>query len=543
MLLSRVKPDVTGFRPAIAAYPDLWRGCIGAWTFDGSDVARDLTLNRHDAQVAGTGGVIAPGVGPRGKAATFALSAGDARYDLGNVTAVEPLSLAGRTSWAVSVYLTWRTPSSDYARFIDKSTGSNMANGWGVLRNSLTNTLGFGVNGAGYYSPSTFSLVDGASYILTFNVTDGVGEVFVGITSLGTVAVPAPPATACNAAIGNWNHTTNRGFCGDLYMLAVWDRALSQAEITQLAFSPYSMLERRPEITAPQGALFAAGQSFQGPGSAGLGTFRAERFTRRVLHNPSNPGGWAVGITEDRLNAAIRDAAGQIVFAPAIVNVTKVDPVQRFDIVERASTFATSNLIVDITAPPAEAGDLGIYLVTTSNNFSLQVDNWGLTFGFTLTNGTTQLKFYYKNFTSADPGGLIRSGRASNVNWRAMCAVIRPRPGYSIGTPSWSSNGDHVLPSVADSTVGRLCFGLWTVKSTGGNFDFVDPEGVMTRNPTLPAETGWHESAIAGDMGIAWAAWAHNGVGDTKAPYLTDKPASGGVLQSAVSRLVRATIS
>jgi len=58
-------------------------------------------------------------------------------------------------------------------------------------------------------------------------------------------------------------------------------------------------------------------------GSSGFGTFRIDPATGEVFHDPSTPGGWPEGVTEDRLTVAVRDAAGAVAFGQASVDVTR----------------------------------------------------------------------------------------------------------------------------------------------------------------------------------------------------------------------------
>jgi hypothetical protein len=51
------------------------------------------------------------------------------------------------------------------------------------------------------------------------------------LSDTGTSSIPT---TSTNAAIGNWNHTTNRMFSGVIYTVALWARALSAAEAWSL---------------------------------------------------------------------------------------------------------------------------------------------------------------------------------------------------------------------------------------------------------------------------------------------------------------------
>jgi hypothetical protein len=58
-------------------------------------------------------------------------------------------------------------------------------------------------------------------------------------------------------------------------------------------------------------------------GSAGLGTFRVPDGTLEVRFDPSDPGGWAEGVTSTGLTVAVRDAAGAVQFGTVSVDVTR----------------------------------------------------------------------------------------------------------------------------------------------------------------------------------------------------------------------------
>lgn len=59
------------------------------------------------------------------------------------------------------------------------------------------------------------------------------------------------------------------------------------------------------------------------PGSAGLGQYRVDPATGAVHYAPGAAEGWPVGVTETRLTAAVRDAAGAWGFASVAVDVTR----------------------------------------------------------------------------------------------------------------------------------------------------------------------------------------------------------------------------
>ena len=59
------------------------------------------------------------------------------------------------------------------------------------------------------------------------------------------INLPAPTTTT-NAAIGNWNHTTDRIWEGSIACVWAWDRCLDEPEILALSADPYAPV--RPGI-------------------------------------------------------------------------------------------------------------------------------------------------------------------------------------------------------------------------------------------------------------------------------------------------------
>jgi hypothetical protein len=79
-------------------------------------------------------------------------------------------------------------------------------------------------------------------------VTDGTtAELWVDGVNLGaptaTEATPQFPAPAAdtNAAIGNWNHATGRGWEGEIACVYVFDRAMPDTLLRDISLDPYGM--------------------------------------------------------------------------------------------------------------------------------------------------------------------------------------------------------------------------------------------------------------------------------------------------------------
>lgn len=182
---------------------------------------------------------------------------GDATNDrvrLGSITSDDPWSFFGQTSASVICHIKRDGfGNSNFPRFVDKSNSGNAANGWGVWwSNDSTDKLVFGIDGTGQ-SVAVNWPTENSTNVFGFNVTNvplsGTAtvtlEAFSDGTSIGTgsrTSMPQFPATTVNAAIGNWNHTSDRMFDGFIDYVAIFDRAIPASQHAMFGHTPFAFM-------------------------------------------------------------------------------------------------------------------------------------------------------------------------------------------------------------------------------------------------------------------------------------------------------------
>lgn len=236
-------------------------GLIAAWNFFEGAGARlhDLVGTNHGiltgTNIDWNGG----GVQER-TAAKFSGDATADRYDLGSIAAGNPLMLT-TTDFTILAKVRPRTPyGSSFPRIIDKSDGGFSANGWGFYHRQ--NEMALAIGGAEDFSPLT-SLIRGDLENLwtvsgvTFRDSDNEISFYTNsfdstaptirrggpMRLLGTATGNEVPTTTTNAAIGNWNHATDREWAGDISWIYIWDRLLTQDEVNEVALAPHALFQ------------------------------------------------------------------------------------------------------------------------------------------------------------------------------------------------------------------------------------------------------------------------------------------------------------
>ena len=201
-----------------------------------------------------------------GIAADF--SAGDNnnhRYDLGSVDSNHPVSFSGQGEITIQFWLynDSSTNSNAFPRVLDKSNGGAGANGYYIqgFEPSFEHDLAFGIASSTAYRAADILIDDEWHlYTLTYDQSgDEVlwyrdGDLFL-TDSAGANNVISSSTT--NAAIGNWNHSTDRNYHGAILCVRGWNRILSAREIAH-TFDPvtrWDLIEpRNPVIIAPSAA-------------------------------------------------------------------------------------------------------------------------------------------------------------------------------------------------------------------------------------------------------------------------------------------------
>ena len=172
----------------------------------------------------------------------------DDQITLGSITSTDPLSLSANTgdSMTIDIWMNATSGGDSFQRIIDKSNGGSATNGWAITRPSSNVLEGFELYMGGrqlfttgassYYNFSEWVNIvvtcDVVNSTNNFNSNGYINGSFIHNNSF-TTGLLSDPTTTTNAAIGTWNHSTDREFKGTIGKIAIYNRALSPTEILQ----------------------------------------------------------------------------------------------------------------------------------------------------------------------------------------------------------------------------------------------------------------------------------------------------------------------
>ena len=187
------------------------------------------------------------------------------RVDLGVIPVGHPLQLTDTDELTLitQCLLTTGAVTSNAPRIFDKSNGALAANGWALYPIiSAGSELTLAVAGTEYQATAlavergrmvTLAVTKKKSAYIRFFAGQGtstaspVGRIRF-IQEL-TTGIHSFPSAQTSAAIGNWNHTTDRQWDEDINWLMILNKALGLREIQELACRPYSLLRPSPVLT------------------------------------------------------------------------------------------------------------------------------------------------------------------------------------------------------------------------------------------------------------------------------------------------------
>ena len=170
----------------------------------------------------------------------------DDYIELGTITTSNPLQLSSPADGGLTIMFAtyWDGTGDDFQRIIDKSDGGNALNGWCIFPNSIStpaNQLIFREN------PGPL-VGDGTNMTSTSTLTAGVWEIWAvthdqssgnwswyknGVLDNSGTDTYVTPSAQTNARIGTWNHDVAREWNGRIGFMLVYEKALTQQEITQ----------------------------------------------------------------------------------------------------------------------------------------------------------------------------------------------------------------------------------------------------------------------------------------------------------------------
>lgn len=190
-----------------------------------------------------------------GRAFAFTGDSTNDRINFGSITSGNPLSLAGKSAFTIVVGLRYGgTPASSFPRIFDKSS-SGGGNGGYVLYYDTSLGLEVHVNNQTRYR-HTITLAAGDVLQVGFTCfalgTDGSFYIdgLPVATSIISSAASSVPTTTTNAAIGNWNHATNRMWDGNIDYVYILDAGAPARFFKEIHLDPFGPFRRDTAVHA-----------------------------------------------------------------------------------------------------------------------------------------------------------------------------------------------------------------------------------------------------------------------------------------------------
>jgi hypothetical protein len=221
------------------------KNVFAAWSFASRESWLENTSTRKLADLVGTSKSLAASDSNQ----NLRSAAGDNnhRLNLGSIDSNNPISLSdASTGGEYTIF--FRCLCNDFTslipnRIMDKSDGGNAANGWMIQ--SFDNDLDVFYGGSVVLSVSVTGL-SGVWLNCALTVKGGVGTFYVENSS-STGSVPSAPTATTNAAISNWNHSTNRNWDGDIAYIHMHYGAYSESQVKAYWKDPYQILKPKQE--------------------------------------------------------------------------------------------------------------------------------------------------------------------------------------------------------------------------------------------------------------------------------------------------------
>ena len=188
----------------------------------------DLTTNDNDGTLVG-GPTFDPTSG-----SSIVFDGDDDNINLGSITSGSTLMLNG-SNITICAFIKKDTGGDTFQRIVDKSTSGGAVDGYSMWVNG--SSIGFSVNNNNWDTDSSsavslnewnyVSIVSGPSSTTSYvNGVEFVGSYYSGSYS-------SPPNSTANLRIGTWNHAGGREFKGNIAIVKIYNRDLSQIEILQ----------------------------------------------------------------------------------------------------------------------------------------------------------------------------------------------------------------------------------------------------------------------------------------------------------------------
>ncbi len=240
----------------------MWRGLAYASFFNNPDINVITDLSGNDNHATATNLLpFSPGFSDtdgRGVESSTAIDNTSHRYDLGSITSTNPLALRNSANFTIFARVYYDTAvQGSFPRILDKSDGGNAANGWGFWFNDRTIVMGIDGTTSSYLN----GLAAGGAWRNVYIARTG-GNVTIISGEGGSVTNSfsrAFPTDTTNAALFNWNHSTDRGYVGIFDAMYVWNRYYDPDLFhASLIEDPYQLFRPRDSITLDEQGVTVA---------------------------------------------------------------------------------------------------------------------------------------------------------------------------------------------------------------------------------------------------------------------------------------------
>jgi hypothetical protein len=178
--------------------------------------------------------------GPVYNGTYFEFDGDDDYVEMGTIGTSHPLQLSSPSGGGITIMLAlWFNTGGDaFQRVVDKSDGGSSANGWAIYPGSATpnaGTLNFEFSGGTDLESGVVPTANTWSiWSFTWNSSTGAWEWKQNNTSTATgTQTYAIPNVQTNMRLGTWNHSVGRELNGRIGFLLIYDKVLSEQELTQ----------------------------------------------------------------------------------------------------------------------------------------------------------------------------------------------------------------------------------------------------------------------------------------------------------------------
>lgn len=218
---------------------DAAQDLVGYWLMD--DLNKDLTGNNNGSDV----GTISRSTHDGEYYSHISSDNTADRINLGSIPSTNPISCSAHNEISIIAGID-NTRNSSYhgnvfPRIIDKSDGGSAANGWALYPRVSDGDMSIEIAGSNYIWESDTSK---DFLIVCATHASNTARAFEDGNFIGSSSLPNNlPTATTNAAIGNWNHSTDRQFRAPIYFVGVYDKKISDELARELTTFPYQVLK------------------------------------------------------------------------------------------------------------------------------------------------------------------------------------------------------------------------------------------------------------------------------------------------------------